>query len=284
MSRQFSLAHLTVLGLAPPEMTHVAARCGYDFVSLRLIPMRTPGEPQYLPEDKAMIAATKTALRETGVRMLDLELACIVRDRPAASYEPAMAAAAELGARHVISSAWTKERDDRDFVVERYAEICDLAAFYGLTVDLEFPTFSRLRSLAEAVDILRAAARPNCGVLVDSLYFHFSRLKPADLAALPREWFHFLHLTDTRREVPTNADGMKAIAREQRLYLGEGCIDFAALLASVPDVPLSIELPNARRARELGWEGHARLCLETARNHLANHLPAEPQRATGTNG
>ncbi|MBL8587282.1 MAG: sugar phosphate isomerase/epimerase [Methylobacteriaceae bacterium] len=284
MSRQFSLAHLTVLGLAPPEMTYVAARCGYDFVSLRLIPMRTPGEPAYLPEDKAMIAATKAALRETGVRMLDLELACIVRDRAAASYEPAFAAAAELGARHVISSAWTKERDDRAFIVERYAEICDLAAPYGLTVDLEFPTFSRLRSLDEAVDVLRAAARPNCGVLVDSLYFHFSRLKPADLAALPRDWLHFLHLTDTRREVPANAEGMKAIAREERLYLGEGCIDFAALLAAVPDVPLSIELPNKKRARELGWEGHARLCLETARNHIANHLPIESQRSTGTHG
>jgi hypothetical protein len=52
----------------------------------------------------------------------------------------------------------------------------------------------------------------------------------------------------------------------------------------VPDVPLSIELPNTKRARELGWEGHARLCLETARNHIANHLPEEPQRATGARG
>jgi sugar phosphate isomerase/epimerase len=284
MARQFSLAHLTALGLAPPEMTYVAARAGYDFVSLRLIPMRTPGEPHYLPGDRAMIAATRAALRETGVSMLDLELACITRDRDPASYEPAIEAAAELGARHVISSAWTKERDDRDFVVERYAAICDIAAKYGLTVDLEFPTFSRLGSLAEAVDILRAADQPNCGLLVDSLYFHFGRVKPADLAALPRAWFHFLHIADARRDVPATADGMKEIAREDRLYLGEGCIDFAALMASVPEVPLSIELPNAQRVKELGYEGHARLCLQTARNHLDNHLPESSLRATGTHG
>ena len=33
----FSLAHLTVLSLAPPEMIDVAARCGYGSVGLRLI-------------------------------------------------------------------------------------------------------------------------------------------------------------------------------------------------------------------------------------------------------
>jgi hypothetical protein len=33
MKRQFSLAQLTVMNCAPPEMTYLAARAGYDFVS-----------------------------------------------------------------------------------------------------------------------------------------------------------------------------------------------------------------------------------------------------------
>ncbi|MER2256473.1 MAG: sugar phosphate isomerase/epimerase, partial [Priestia megaterium] len=35
MPNQFSLAYLTVLGCSPPEMTYMAAKAGYDFVSLR---------------------------------------------------------------------------------------------------------------------------------------------------------------------------------------------------------------------------------------------------------
>ena len=107
-------------------MIHIAARVGYDFVGIRLIPMGVPGEHPYLPEDKEMIRKTKAALDETGIRLLDLELAQIVADRNPQSYVRAMETAAELGARHVISSAWTKDRTDRDFLVERYGEICDL--------------------------------------------------------------------------------------------------------------------------------------------------------------
>jgi hypothetical protein len=42
----FSLAHLTVLGLPPPEMVRVAARTGYRYVGLRLIAV-TDTSPGY---------------------------------------------------------------------------------------------------------------------------------------------------------------------------------------------------------------------------------------------
>jgi sugar phosphate isomerase/epimerase len=264
MTYQFSLAHLTVVGCSPPEVTYIAARAGYDFVSFRLIPMGVPGETPYLPSDTDLIRATKTALRQTGVRVLDLELARIVRNVEPKTYVPAMEAAAEMGARHVISSAWTEERNDRNFLIERYAEICDLARPFGLTVELEFPTFSRLTNLREAADIVRAADRPNGGILIDTLYYHFSGATPAEVRALPKDWLHFLHICDTTATIPSTVEGMRHIARDVRLYVGEGCIDFARLLAVLPQIPLSIELPNAQRVKELGYAGHAQRCLETA--------------------
>ena len=42
MKQEYSLAHLTVMGLAPSEMVYVAARAGYDYVSPRLIYMGLP--------------------------------------------------------------------------------------------------------------------------------------------------------------------------------------------------------------------------------------------------
>jgi len=86
----------------------------------------------------------------------------------------------------MIGSAWTTVRNDRAFIIDRFAETCDLAAPFGLTVNLEYPAFSRLTCLEDATDILRAARRPNQGLLVDTLYYHFSHGRAAALAVLPR--------------------------------------------------------------------------------------------------
>ena len=268
MQYQFSLAHLTVLGCTPPEMTYIAARAGYDFVSLRLMPMRVPGEAMCQPLDQQIIRKTKAALFETGIKLLDIELARILADSDPRQYVPAMEQGAELGARHVIASAWTQDRGDRDFLVERYAEICDLAKAFGLTVDLEFPTFSRVTNLEEAADIVRTAGRDNGGILIDTLYLHLSRISLDEISALPTGWFHFLHLSDTAKAIPNTREGMINIARDNRLYVGEGCIDFKAVLDRLPVIPLSIELPNAEQVNTLGYEEHARRCLETAKRHL----------------
>ena len=275
MKPQFSLAHLTVMNCAPPEMTYLAARAGYDFVSFRFIPLHTPGEPEYLPEDRVMLRRTKAALAETGLRMLDLELARILPDMDPKSYLPAMEAAAELGARHVISSAWTTDKSDRNYLVDCFGQLCDLAAPLGLTVDLEFPIISRLTTLAETAGVVRAANRRNGGILIDMLYMHFPNTPLAELSAMPRDWFHLAHLCDAPKEVPTTREGLVHIMRDARLYVGEGAIDIAGILERMPQVPYSIELPNNARVAEYGYEEHARRCLQEAKRYLAaHHQPA----------
>lgn len=269
MQHQFSLAHLTVLGCSPPDMVYLADRAGYDFVSLRLIPMGVPGEKAFMPRDRNMIRNTRKALGETGIQVLDIELARILSDRDPEEYEPAMEAAEELGARHVISSAWGSDPMDRSLIVERYGKICDLAKPYGLTVELEFPTFSQLTNLQEAVDVVAAAGRTNCGILIDTLYLHFSKVSLHELEALPEEWIHFMHICDTAGKNVNKREELIHIARDDRRYLGEGCINFKPVLDRLPAVPLSIELPNADRVKELGYEGHAKRCLDSAKEYLS---------------
>jgi sugar phosphate isomerase/epimerase len=271
MNRQFSLAQLTVLNCAPPEMTYLAARAGYDFVSFRLIPLGTPGEHQNHPQDRAMLRQTKAALAETGLKMLDLELARIVAGLDPKSYLPAMEAAAELGARHVISSAWTTDRSDRNYLVDCFGQICDLAKPLGLTVELEFPSFSRLTNLQEAADVVRAADRENGGILIDTLYMHFSHVGLDELTALPRNWFHMAHLCDGPKEVPATREELIHVVRDARLYVGEGAIDVAAIVDRMPLIPYSIELPHGERVAAYGYEEHARRCLESARRYFDAH-------------
>ena len=125
MAQQYSLAHLTVLGCAPPEMTYIAARAGYDFVSIRPIYMGLPGEPNYaLAENPQMLRQTKRALADTGVRVHDIELARIHDDMYPTKYLPAMEVAAELGAKAVLSSIWTTNREYAKFGYAEHAFRC----------------------------------------------------------------------------------------------------------------------------------------------------------------
>ncbi len=274
MKQEFSLAHLTVLGCAPPEMTYIAARAGYDYVSIRPIYMGLPGEPNYaLAEKRELLRQTKAALNSTGVRLHDIELARIFDGVDVKSYLPAMEVAAELGGRAVLSSIWGGERD---YYIEKFAELCDLARPLGLTVDLEYVPVATVRDLAGAVDVLRTIDRPNAGLMVDMHHVHRARDNPADLDALPREWFHFAHLCDAPAEIPTERQEMIRIMREARLYVGEGGIDVAGILAHIPPCVYSIELPNKARHEEMGYAEHATRCLETLKAYLATTL-GEPR-------
>ena len=106
MKPTFSLAHLTVIDLPPPEMVRVAKQTGYDFVGLRLIAVTdtTPGYP--LMHDPAMMQATKAALSETGVGVLDIEFVKITPEIDVAALEPFVTAGAELGAKHLITAPY----------------------------------------------------------------------------------------------------------------------------------------------------------------------------------
>jgi Sugar phosphate isomerases/epimerases len=260
---------LAVPGCPPPEMIYTAALVGYDFVSLRPIYMGLPGEPNYaLAENKELRKATKTALADTGLKLLDIELARIYDGVDIKKYLPAMEVAAELGGRHVLSSVWTP---DRRFYTEKFAELCELAKPLGLTVDLEFVTFADVTNLKEAVELLRAAKQDNAGIMIDTLHFSRSWVAPEELDEVPRQWFHFAHLCDGPAEIPATQEGLIHTARDERLYAGEGAIDIAAILNRMPEVPYSIELPHLARIKEFGYAEHARRCLQAAKDYFAAH-------------
>src|SRR3954465_7942289 len=136
----FSLAHLTVLDLPPPEMVQVAARTGYKFVGLRLIAVMdaTPGYP--LMHDRAMMRATKAALADTGIRVLDIEFVKITPEIDVAGLEPFVAAGAELGAKHIITAPYDP---DLARLADRLGSIHDLANRHGLSAVLEFFPWTR---------------------------------------------------------------------------------------------------------------------------------------------
>jgi len=266
---EFSLAHLTVLGCPPPEMIYIASLVGYDYVSLRTIYMGLPGEANYdLSSNKELYRLTKTALNDTGLKINDIELAKIEDGVDVSRYEPAFEVAAELGAKNVISSIWT---DNKEFYLEQFAKLCDLAAQYGITVNLEFVTWASVKTLKEVKEVLRAVNRKNVGVMIDTLHFYRSRVKLEELDDIPKEWFRFAHICDGPEEIPADKESLIFTGRDARYYVGEGAIDIASIVNRVPQMVYSIELPHIQRVKDYGYTEHARRCLVTAKKYLEEH-------------
>ena len=266
MTHDYSLAHLTALHLSPPELVEAAAAGGYRYVGLRLTRV-APDDPSYpLATDPALMHETKARLAHTGVEVLDIELARLGPETEPAALKRVLDAGAELGARHVIGQLPDPNRERK---VERFAALCDLAKAVGLTVELEFPSWTETPDLSEATYVLRAVNRANAGMLIDMLHFARSRSSVEELRKLPREWFRFAHVCDAPAEIPATREGLIRTARAERLFPGEGGIDVRGILAAMPsDIPYALEIPRVTLSTLVGEKECARLALAAARNHL----------------
>lgn len=276
MERKYSLAYLTIPGTDPVSQIRIAKDAGYDFVSLRTIPMHLPGEPEFvLEKDAKLLSDIKAVLKETGMKVHDIEL---VRFRPelvAAELEPAFEKAAEIGATDVLSSVWTR---DRALYNEKVAEVATLAKKYGLTVNVEFLPWAGIRNLQEditLVDDMRAMGIDNVVIMLDTLHAGRAGVTPEEVRRTGLDYFGFIHLCDG----PAGPDGdpvladihdelMLYTAREARFYAGEGAMNVKGLIEALPGKDISIELPNLKMMQELGAAGHAKRCLETAKKCL----------------
>lgn len=264
--RDYSLAHLTVLSLAPPEMVDVASRTGYRYVGLRLNRI-TPTEVLYpLITDRALMKETKEHLADTGVVVWDVECARMGPDTEPESYLSLLETGAELGARHVLTQL---PDPDLERATDRFGRLCDLAKPLGLGVDLEFVSWTETPDLPRAVKVLRAVDRSNAGILVDTLHFDRSNSSIAELQQLPPEWFRYAHVCDAPNEKPTTTEGLIHTARSERLFPGDGGIDVRGILACLPpDIPFALEIPGDSLAAEVGTEEYARRALQSSQRHL----------------
>ena len=273
MARKFSLAYLTIPGVDPVSQIKIAKEAGYDYVSLRTIPMHLPGEPEFLPQkDPELFDAIQKALREYDMPLMDIELARVRPDLDIEEYRPAFEAAAKLGATDVLGSIWSR---DKAWYTDTAGKVADYAAEFGLKFNIEFLPWAGVRNLQEDITLVDKLGRDNVYVMVDTLHAGRAGVTAEELARTPRKYFNFIHLCDG----PAGPDGdpvldnikddlMLYTAREARFYPGEGVMDIAGMVKAMPDIPLSIELPNLKEIEARGQAGHAARCLETAKAYF----------------
>ncbi|WP_432257326.1 sugar phosphate isomerase/epimerase family protein [Cupriavidus sp. TMH.W2] len=271
MQRHYSLAYLTAPTATAAQAIDVAAELGYSYVGLRPFP-NGPGAPfQPMLDDAVALRETLARMRDTGVRVFDIEIIRIGEGFDALAYAPALALGAEIGAKAVLIAA---DDTDEARLAANYARLCEVAQPFGLTCDLEFMPWTAVKNAPAARRIVELAGQPeNAGVLVDSLHFGRSASTLDDIARLPRKWLHYAQISDAPAGIPATDEALIRTARCDRLLPGEGGIDLAGLFAVLPyDLPVSVEIPNEVRARALGlktWSAQAlaasRALIETGR-------------------
>ena len=242
-----SLSYYTVPELDPPAMVEVAAACGCDHIGLRLLAGQPGGDLLPIMADAALRRATHHRLEATGLSILDANTVRLIPATRVEAFRPFFEVAAELGARHALATA---DDADRGRLADRLAELCDMAAEYGMTVQLEFVPWMSVAGVADASEMVRRARRTNLGIALDALHFDRSGGRVAEIAALPPAWFAYMHLCDAPVDWAPDKAALLHTAVKERLFPGEGGIDLIGLLRALPaDIPLALEIPTETLAR-----------------------------------
>jgi sugar phosphate isomerase/epimerase len=241
--KQLSLSHLTVLDVGPPHLITLAAEAGFRAVGIRLC-SPTPGGVEYpLRAGSPELRETLRLMSAHDVAVSDIEVVRIAADTRVVDYAEAFEAGAELGAKRVCINI---DDPERSRVTDCLAELCDLAAPFGLALDIEFMVWRPVATLEDAVSVIKAVSKPNAFVLIDALHLARSGGTVQMVTALDPALIGSVQLCDAPLVSPPPS-GIIDEARGNRLLPGEGELPLRDLLAALPqDVPLAAEVPLAR--------------------------------------
>lgn len=245
--RSVSLHHLTMLRADPFELVDAAAAGGFDRCGVRIVAPDPDQTVFDLVGDTAMRTKFVKHLASSGVSILDFEAIWLREDTDVKALVPALEAAAEMGSDYVLTVGY-------DFDIPRltdtFGRLADAADRFGLTLPLEFITYSAVPTLFDAVALTEAVGRDNISILIDSLQFFRAGAEFDVLATIPESRLPYVQISDGPALGPTGVDALRYEARSARMVPGEGELDLRRLLASLPvNLPISVETPNLELAR-----------------------------------
>lgn len=259
LPRPISLAALTVLDVNPANQVLCAAQAGYSHVGIRLVPA-TPTETQYdMIGDTPMIRQVEANLKATGVKVLDVEILRLKPDTRAINWKPFFETGARLGASLVLVAG---NDPDLHRLTDNYAQLCEIAAPYGLSLCIEPMPWCDISTVSQAGGLMKSLNRENAGVLIDPIHFFRAKNSFADIDALPKGSLKYCQMCDLTAETPSDMAGILYQARNYRLSPGTGAGDLVGLLKHLPNMPISIEACNADLALTMSPLDRARMYLE----------------------
>lgn len=260
-----SLGSSTLFNASPAQTVAAAAAGGFDAVGVR-VTGRQPGD------GGAPVAGNAAAIRDlcrrrddAGIAITHVTAYWVAPYLSLPDYLPVIEAAAGLGAGMIVVNCG--DPDEGRFVTF-LAGYGEAAARCRLKLALEFMPYSDAKSLAQAVRMVRRAAQPNIGLMIDPLHLARSGGTPADLPGVEPGLIYMVQLCDAPLAAPAAAR-LRDEALADRLYPGEGGLPLDELLdAAPPEAQLDVEAP-CRRHAGLAPDEQARIAGEQCRRFLA---------------
>jgi sugar phosphate isomerase/epimerase len=230
--REISLASRTLPEATPPEMVSAAAAAGFDATGLWIEPERW---------DPASTRLVRQRLAETGLRLLDVEVLSLGSDVPDTAADRILEIGAELEARYALVIGMDP---DPARTADRFGRLCERAAAGGMRPVLEFMRFTAVRTLSDALEVVRAAGHPAGAVLVDVLHLARSGGGPEDLLGIDPDLLPYAQICDAPAASPGEDPGLLVNeALNGRLLPGDGGLPLEQVLARLPaGRPLSCEV------------------------------------------
>jgi sugar phosphate isomerase/epimerase len=234
------VAHFSAIMLLPGDFARAAARAGFGSIGLRLHPA-FQGAPYYeLPLGSQAAREFKSVLGAEGLEVFDIEFFVIDPSFEASAVERIVESAADLGAKRLSVCG---DDGDRGRLVANFAELCELAARHGMSVDIENMGWRVVRTFQDSAAVVKEAGAENAGVLVDGIHFFRNGASVSELRGHASRVRH-VQLCDARGPAPRTNEEMIAEARGGRLAPGAGEFPLADLAAAArPGTRFSVEVP-----------------------------------------
>jgi sugar phosphate isomerase/epimerase len=236
-ARLISLAAGVLPEFSPEETIHAAAQAGFNAVGIWC---------DLASWSQQRSKAVASALAQTGLCALDLEVVWFKPGEAAGEHDAMLEIALELGVRNVLC---VSSEPDIARTKKRFEHLCRRAEAGNLRVVLEFLAITEVRTLQQALAVVRDVGHPAGGILVDTLHLLRTGSTPDDLRRIDCALMPYLQLCDASAAL---ADKSPQGLLEDALYLrrlpGDGELPLRAILDAVePQLPLSVEV----RSREL---------------------------------
>ena len=192
-----------------------AAAVGFDSVGLDIFSLAKLSETGGRVEDVAELIGS------LGLRCPEIA-SLMISDDPAetetqlASFEPAV---------RVLRPDWILVNSDRPPSPQTAGEFrraADRLGRYGARLAVEFLAITRVRSIADALELIDRAEVPDAGVLIDSWHFFLGPDDWDTLAELPLERIAYVQFDD---HPAIATDDLREETIHRRVFPGEGLFD-----------------------------------------------------------
>ncbi|WP_373490931.1 sugar phosphate isomerase/epimerase family protein [Parasphingorhabdus sp.] len=237
---KLALHQITMMDGGPEGLVRFAAESGLDSVCLfTATPLDAHGQGMFPVIAPASAQSFKRLLRDQDVRIINAEYFPVTQGGDVAEYLPAIALAAELGAKRLVTHIHETGSERAE---DQLAMLCTMASEHGLEVGLEFTGFAHgCNSLASAVALHHRMNRSNLTVAIDALHLFRTGGTLEQLAALDPAIIGYAQLCDGPDFRRSNDYLEEAM---HRMIPGEGVFPLRDLMALLgPHVDIDIEVP-----------------------------------------